>query len=269
MIDINLIKLDEVIRELLLESHDEDSYLHNTSETQIIFHTRNAFTNLLYVDGMNGFMNNLMIDLEYGWRLTLPEDYIKFVKLSGVDDTGGLHPLFVDNSINDSTFRLKNESGEYLLDSDNKLLLGRLTTGGSSSANTEALTGTGIFGRNYNLTTGVATINGQYKLSLQDRSFTITDSPFSSFVLQYISDPSTFTDAGVSQVTVKKEWKEAIKLKAYFEIISKRRKVPMNEKQNAERLSAKAIQKARLTSAPTFREYLQYFNRTNGGAIKI
>ena len=274
------IKLNEVIREMLLDAQDPDNYLHGTSETQILFHVRNAYTHHIVSGEMKGAVLSLAIDLVGGWKLPLPKDFIKYVALYGVNnDDGKLHPLFLDNSIITSGGYLLDNNGNLLFDNEGLPLLDRTQTYPAPNSNpANASLDNGVsngncasdwYGRRYNIESGVATANGQYKLDKKNNLFTITDSPFDTFVLDYISDPTHYYTNGIGDIWIFKAWKDALKASAYFDIINRRRRVPMNEKQFAELQKDKLVLKAKLTFSPTIKEYTQWLNRQNGGAVNI
>ena len=276
----NQIKLNEVIRELLLETQDPDSYLHGTTETLVMFHVRNAFTHLMAAGEIRGNVLSLSIELIAGWRLPLPEDFMKFIALYGVNGQDGkLHPLFLDNRIIISGGYLLDSDGEILFDNNGVPLMDRTQTYPAPNAgevnyplesyDVNSSYQSGFYGRRYNLKSGVETANGQYRLDLKNRLFTITESPYTTFVLDYVADPSYYTNNKIGDVLIFKSWKDAVKALAYFELISRRRSVPMNEKLLAEKQKNILIKKAKLTNAPSIKEYVQWLNRSNGGAVQI
>lgn len=268
------IKLNEIIKELEFESHDDEGFLGNTKQSAIIFHVRNAFATLLQDGKMSGFVTSLEMPINNGWRAELPEDYLRYVRISGVDDDGKLHKLFIDGRINSSGGYLLDEKGVYLLDEMGVPLKGTshdINKGNKSynATNTTLYHGDYIpvgFGRQYNLTSGIETEYGQYKLSREDGIIRISDSPFKSLVLDYIADPAHFIEGGISSLYAPKLYKEAIKALAYFNIIKRRRsnRVPENEKVRAERDHEKLTKNAQLKSMPSIQEMRQILKRSNG-----
>jgi len=266
------VRLNDVIRELIIESHEEENYLSNTKETSIIFNVRNAYATLIQDGKMSGYVLSLHIPINNGWKADLPEDYLRYVRIWGVDDEGGMHKLFVNGDINSSGEYLLDEMGNKLLDEKGIPLLG-MSAGGIATSGSD---GSGLvyasdvlttgYGRRYNLMSGVKTKYGQYKISREDGIILISESPFNSIVLDYIADPVHFTEDKYSSLTMPKVYKEAVKALAYYNIIKRRRstRVPDVEKQRAEREFEKLIRIAQLKSAPSVQEWRQYLDRSNG-----
>lgn len=265
------IKLNEVVREMLMEAKDPDSFLHNTTDQLILFNIRNAYTHLITNGKMKGSVLSLTIDLIGGWKLPLPDDYIKYVRLSGMDDDGKIHELFLGDFINISGSYLLDQNNEMLFDDQGIPLKGRdysyVDAYGNYGDLGTSCSDVATYGREYSLKSGVKTAHGQYKFDYKNRLIVIIDSPYTSFVLDYIADPTHFYDSGLSDIYVFKVWKDAIKSLAYSNLIARKRTVPLNEKQRAEVEHLKLTKAAILTNAPSLQEYKQWLNRSNGGAV--
>lgn len=266
------IKLNEVIKELIMESHDEEGYLSNTKETNIIFAVRNAFSELIMDGKMNGYVTSLEIPISNGWKVELPQDYLRYVRIWGIDDHGGMHKMFIDGSMNDAGEFLLDERGITLLDDQGIPLKGTVhSINNQSNIDTSGaivggnFTPTG-YGRQYNLLSGVETKFGQYKLNRADGIIKVANCPFENLVLDYIADPAHFIDGGYSSLYMPRIYKEAVKAFAYFNLIKRRRsnKVPEVEKQRAEKEHMKLTKSAQLKAAPSIQEWRQYLSRDNG-----
>lgn len=269
------VKINEIIDEFKFEiENDIDSYLHMTKESLIVFHLRNAWQELSTKGNISGYVQSRELALNNGWYLDLPEDYIRYVRISGVTDCGKLLPLFVDNKMSSASSYLKDNNDVLLLDDNDVPLLGTgtgignttdscsipiiPTTQYNSYANTYGGCGSD-YGRNYNLKSGVKSVHGQYKLDKENKIIQISDSPFENFVLEYVADITTYIP--FKDIEVDRIYKEVLKNYVFWKITSRRRNVPMNEKISLEQEYRRSLKDAQLLTAPSLQEWKQIANK--------
>lgn len=264
------VKLNVVIDELMFENQDIDSYLHNTKREHIIFHIRNAWQQLALNGNMAGQINARELPLENGWYVTLPDDYVRYVRVSGVTECGKLLPLYVDETMNIASSYLRDNNGVLLLDVNDDPLLDSGTGVGNTSCSLVSTAdyssysdSYGYCGSNYggqwDLATGVNSIYGQYRIDKENRIIQIANSPFTSFVLEYVADLTEYTP--FKDMEVEKVWKEVLKNYVYWKVLSRRRNVAGYEKQLAEKEYRRTVKDAQLKSAPSLQEWRQIMNR--------
>ena len=260
------VKITEVIKELEFEANDLDSVLQGTPRHSLIYHLNRGWKDLMLGGKLSGYVRSTDLELQDGWYLTLPNDYVRYVKISGVTENGQLVPLFIDNSISVSNSYLLDHNDIPLLDAEGQPLKG--LGEGRGNVNAEETNsdnswvngcGVGKYGRQRYLETGAKSIFGQYKIDKENDVIVIADSPFESFVLYYIPDETTYTD--FSSIEVEKIYGEVLKNYVFWKITSRRRNVTLYDKQYLEKEYRRSLKDAQLKSSPTLQEWRQYGTR--------
>lgn len=229
------ITIEDIINNYLMSS-DPDDYTSNVQRFKIVYQARRALREFYY-DVLRE-IRAISLELSPSLQVTLPSDYVGYVRISWVDEFGELHPMAIDNKVDISKEYLQDHKYNVLFDSNGCILTGDTrkadipdTTGFeyqlcSSSNFTPNVDGSEIYK------------NGKYRI---DKSSGVIE--FSSdvkgkhIVLEYISDGffTSCDETSDSELRVHKFAEAAVINFIYYELIKKRRNVPYNEKRRAEK----------------------------------
>lgn len=239
--------LRNLVANFMYSIQDED-YIAGVDVNRVVFHMKRGIQQF-YFDIVNEIIR-VELELNPSLQIALPHDYISFVRISWVDiNTGKLHPLAVDDSLNFAQAYLQDNDYNFLYSNTGDILQGthiQNKVGGNQP-----------FGYNDRVDysqDGLASyvfpyyneggpFNTNRAKIYKNGSFTIDRGrgqiQFSSnvngriIVLEYISDGLyQRTDA---QIKVHKFAEEALYTYVYWQLIKRRVGVPRNEKNEAKR----------------------------------
>lgn len=239
--------LRNLVANFMYSIQDED-YISGVDVNRVVFHMKRGIQ-LLYFDVMNEIIR-VEIELNPSLQIALPHDYISFVRISWVDiNTGKLHPLAVDDSLNFAQAYLQDNEYNFLYSDTGDILQGthiQNRPGGNQPYgynNNLDYSEDGFAGYIFPYQNEGGPFNTNRSKIYKNGSFTIDRErgqiQFSSnvngriIVLEYISDGMfQRTD---SQIKVHKFAEEALYCYVYWQLIKRRVGVPRNEKDEAKR----------------------------------
>lgn len=103
-------------------SQDDDSLVANVDRNRVVYHAKRVVQEL-YFDVLNEVIS-IEFDLNPTLIISLPHDYVTYVRISWVDDRGKLHPLAIDETSNLAQAYLQDNEYEYLFDDEGDILQG-------------------------------------------------------------------------------------------------------------------------------------------------
>lgn len=224
-------------------SQDNDSYASNVGRNRVVYHAKRAVQEL-YFDVVNEIIA-IEQELAPSLIMTLPHDYISYVRISWVDDCGKLHPLAVDNSYNLAQAYLQDNDFNLLFDDQGDILKGSHVQDlvGCRPNFPQAFVEDGIASLVYpyyfesgpwNTNLSKIFTDGSYRIDKERGVIQFSsDVDGRNIVLEYLSDGLFQRED--SEIRIHKFAEEAIYSYAYWMLIRMRRNVPQNEKQAARR----------------------------------
>ena len=248
--------LNSIIDNVYLETLSEDSYLSNSPRYMIQRFARLGLKELS-LKGQSPTVKALRLAVNDSNGVTLPRDYIKYLRVSWINEIGDLIPIGVNNSISTANQYLLDHLDNILLDNNDIELLGS----GDQDIDREALRfdySTSPFfgdphfydGRYLN---NSVNINQTFKGGVEFKEDKINDkiqfagTKLETVVLEYLYDP--FKNVGdVEELEVNQMFGYALEKWIYHEMISNKRSVPDREKYRAEKALKKALLEARISN---------------------
>ena len=233
------ITLEDVINNYLM-SGDPDDYTSMVPRYRILYQARRGLREFYY-DVLRE-IRAVRLELSPSLMVTLPPDYINYVRISWVDDKGILHPMAKNENISMAESYLQDNNYNLLFDNEGCVLQ---DDGSPALASTVVNSGTeGYYNQyefcntefqpNKNMTNVYS--NGSYKIDKNRGVIFFDSSAFGrEIVLEYISD-GLFTGCEgqpETDIRVHKFAEMALLDFIYLELIKRRRNVPYNEKDRA------------------------------------
>jgi hypothetical protein len=224
-------------------TQDNDSYASNVDRNRVVFHAKRAVQELYY-DVVNEIIA-IELELNTTLILTLPHDYINYVRISWVDDCGKLHPLAIDNSHNLAQAYLQDNDYNLLFDSQGDILQGSHVQDlkGCKPSIPQAFVEDDLenfvapyYGRSGPENTNLSKIfqNGSYRIDKERGIIQFSsDVDGRNIVLEYLSDGLFQRDDAT--IRVHKFAEEAVYSYVFWMLIRMRRNVPQSEKQAAKK----------------------------------
>jgi hypothetical protein len=253
------VTLESIINNYIM-SLMADDYTNNAQRFQILYQARRAFKELYYdvVQEIRG----IELDLSPQLRVTLPPDYISWVRISWVDERGLLHPMAEDKRISIANEYLQDNDFALLFDDDGCVLIGdnipdtgaELSSGNANSDFGGSYSYTinrDSFHPNKNL--GNVYSNGKFTIDKDNGYIQFgSDSEGKSVVVEYVSDGLYTGCEGKpeSELRINKFAETPVIDYIYYQLVKNRRNVPANEKARArkEYYNSRRIAKARINS---------------------
>lgn len=226
--------LEQIVNNFMFEQ-DDDSYVAHTDRGRVAIFGKKGVRELYY-DVVNEIIS-IELDLDPSLIIPLPHDYIKYVRISWVDQRGKKHPLAYDRSFNLAQAYLQDDDYEFLYDMDGDILKGSHIQNTVETnpivANEEADLIANFTQRGFNVDKSTIFKNGSFII---DKTQGVIQ--FSSIVtgktivLDYLSD-GLFQRTD-SEIKIHKFAEEALYAFIYFSLIKRKRSVPEREKMRAE-----------------------------------
>lgn len=261
--------LNDVIESVYLDTLDEDSYLSNTKRYIIQRFVRLGMKELS-LKGSYPTVKPLRLTVKSNNSIELPVDYIKYLRVSWINEVGDLVPIAVNNSITTANAYLLDHLDQILLDNNSIPLVGS----GDTDVDREALrfdysTAPYLADSHYydgRLFNNSVNINQKFKGGTEFREDIINDRiqfagvKLTTVVLEYLYDPF-LNVSNMDALEVSTMFAFALEKWVYSELISKKRSVPRYEKLDAKRDVKKALLEAKLASAmPTLDDIIKVTN---------
>lgn len=239
------VTLKDIIDGILMEvESDDDHYLKNIKRALIIRHAKTAIREVTKQVANDVLAFEVTIPESLVWPL--PQDYVNYVRISIVvyDDVTGsyrLQPLSINRRINIAIGYLQDNTGEILFDSDGNILqadslnaIARPYKRFSFCENTDS----------FNLAQW-----GEFNID-ERRGIISFSSDLSNreVVIEYVSD-GIQAELSESQITVHKYVRPVVEDFIYHACIERKRNVPANEKERANRRYKTTLHKAKLAMA--------------------
>lgn len=249
-------KLNDVVNDYIM-SRSSDDYTAETPRYQVLYQAMKGLRELYY-DVLQE-VRGIALDLSPSLQVTLPPDYVNYVRISWVDEVGQLHPMSVDNRMSVAQEYLQDADYELLFDLEGCVLIGDEQRIGKGSAPVDSSADVaysyafcdGGFQPNRNMSNFYA--NGKYKI---DKNLGViqfgSDAKGRTVVLEYISD-GVFTGCEgkpEDEIRVNKFAESTLLDYIYYQLIKQKRSVPANEKQRArkEYYNSRRISKMRINT---------------------
>lgn len=227
--------LEQIVNNFMLEQ-DDDSYVSHSDRSRVALFGKKGVRELYY-DVVNEIIS-LELELDPSLIIALPHDYIQYVKISWVDQTGKKHPLAIDTSFNLSQAYLQDNDYNFLYDQDGDILKGSHVQNNISNnkiiSNEDAAYFSEYSKKGFNVDRSKIFKNGSFII---DKTKGVIQ--FSSIVtgrtivIDYLSDGLYQRDD--SKIKIHKFAEEALYSFMYFNLIKRKRSVPEREKRRAER----------------------------------
>jgi hypothetical protein len=215
---------------------DPDDYTSTTLRHRVLYNAMRGVRELYY-DVMQE-IRAVELDLGPTLTVTLPPDYVNYVRISWVDEAGKLHPMTADNSSNIARDYLQDHEYNFLLDGNGCVTMGTGTRpqpyGSIDLAEQKEYKLASGYTPNVNLSNFHK--NGSFRLDKQNGLIQFDSNAESkTIVIEYISD-GLFSDTcggGEGEIKVHKFAEQALIDWIYYSLIKQRRNVPANEKMRA------------------------------------
>lgn len=242
--DYQYITLEEIVNNFMM-SRDDDDYTANVQRFKVLYHARRCLRDLNY--NVLREIRRISLELSPTLQVTLPPDYINYVRISWVDQAGQLHPLSIDDRMDVSREYLQDDKYEYLYNDEGNVMIGDRTNRDYFYPHYPKER----FDENYCLSHGYRKqhfcnggfrpntdasrlfANGRYNINKQEGIIQFGSEVHGrEIVLEYISD-GLFTGAeGLSETDfrVHKFAENAMYSYIFYELIKNRRNVPANQK---------------------------------------
>jgi hypothetical protein len=268
--DYQYTKINDLINDYLM-SRSSDDYTADTPRYQILYQAMKGLREF-YFDVLQE-VKGRALELSPTLQVTLPQDYINYVRISWVDEAGMLHPMAVDNSMSIASDYLQDDRYEIMFDDEGCALLDNKVA--TSFTQLEPLHGgegyytypfvVNSFTPNKDLSRVFQ--NGKYKID-KERGLIQFGSGVEgrTIVLEYISDGlfSGCEGKPEEEIRVNKFAESALLDYIYYQLVKNSRNVPANEKARARKefYNSRRIAKARINTLRKD-ELLQTFKGAN------
>lgn len=226
--------LEEIVNNFMFEQ-DDDSYVAHADRNRVALFGKKGVRELYY-DVVNEIIS-IELDLDPSLIIALPHDYIKYVRISWVDQRGKKHPLAYDRSFNLAQAYLQDDNYDFLYDVNGDILKGSHVQNTVASnpiiVDEDAELLATYAERGFNVDRSKIFKNGSFII---DKTQGVIQ--FSSvvtgktIVLDYLSD-GLFQRLD-SEIKIHKFAEEALYAYVYFNLIKRKRSVPEREKRRAE-----------------------------------
>lgn len=107
--------LEDIVNNYIMSGQDDD-FTANVDRRKVLFQARRAFREL-YFDAIQE-IRGIELDLSPTLTVTLPPDFINYVRISWVDGLNKLHPMSVNNKLNIAAEYLQDKDFQILFDED-------------------------------------------------------------------------------------------------------------------------------------------------------
>ena len=227
--------LDEIVTDFMA-SIEPDDYIFNTKRSKVLFHARKAFREMYYDVAKE--VRAIELELSPTLKVTLPPDFVNYVRISWVGSDGQLHPMALDKRMSIADVYLQDHEYNLLYDNDGCVLQSSDTENVEDNPelyNRHEICSTG-FQPNKSMSKSYP--NGRYRVDKNEGYIQFGSSAFSkNIVLEYISDGLYTGCEGKPEENLRVHTFLAYSVTSYFyhRLVSRRRNVPSFEKERARR----------------------------------
>lgn len=263
------ITLEEVINNYIMSRVTGDHTI-GVPRYQILYQAMRGLREL-YFDVLKE-IKAIELDLSPSLTVTLPPDYINYIRISWVDEYGKLHPMSIDTRQSIAKEYLQDSDYELLFDSEGCVLIGESETTPSNEEVSSGADADSYYNYRFcdnsfspNLDSSRVFENGSYIINKSSGVINFSSSvEGKSVVIEYISDGLYTGCEGrpENEIRVHKFAESALLNFIYYELI-KNSQAPLYEKQRArkEYYNSRRITKLR-TGTLRVKELLQAFRKS-------
>ena len=204
-------RLNDVVTNFLAAYVGGGKLIPSARRTDVIFHARRGLQEFSY-DTLKSIRSS-ELTVPSTLSLTIPQDYVNYVKLSWVDGLGVLHPIYPTNNLNQSPYYTfaQDNTGNPIQDSNDANTEGtsqmnptwdktnpRFISGGFRNDADDANVmdrnySDGSLGQRYGLEPQTSQKNGWFKIDERKGTFNFTSNLANKLILlQYISDGNAY-----------------------------------------------------------------------------
>jgi hypothetical protein len=253
-------KLSEIIDALEIATYDSDSLIHNVKRSVLQRYAVKGLREFIEKSKI-GEVRGLKRDVYENNSIDLPEDYMKYVRISEVTDCGKLVPLAVDASISTANVYLLDHLDRILLDDDGVALLGsgdedinRNCTIDFDYSNCPFYGNTdyysGYYGNyasffQYRNMNNTFVPDVKFKEDVFNNKIQFSGRQLTEVVVEYIYDPMK-SAGSVDDLDIHAMFADALEKYVIKEIIGNKRSVNLGEKERARRDYREAILEAKI-----------------------
>jgi hypothetical protein len=231
------VSLDEMVGNFIANYTGDGSILINPSRSKIIYQFKQGIKKF----SMNALREVKAIELELGDTLdiTLPHDYVNYVRISYVNpESGELMVLSSNDKIPQAVAHLQDHEANLLFDEEGFILEGSTYLSSLNDTVTDE-NPLGVLTENYEYTNFILdpTINANGTFNINTRTGKIhfsSDNAIRVIVLEYISDGLEYgSDA---EIKIAKQAEEALYNFVNYELMRNIYGIPMYEKNEAKKM---------------------------------
>lgn len=218
--------LKTIVDGIVFESQDDDSFLKNTKRSTFLYHAKRGIKEL-----NKGTANDILaVEITVGTNLvvTLPQDFVDYVRVSLVTDEYTLVPLNINRNISIATGYLQDHEYEILFDNDG----GILTSDASNAYNKPFKIyefDKNCLGGYFMTDTGKLSQYGEFNINERRGNIVFSSNlEGREIVLEYVSDGLHWENIDEEDITVHKYVEEALKAYVRWQTVTNKRTVPRN-----------------------------------------
>ncbi|WZE63595.1 virion structural protein [Maribacter phage Panino] len=255
------VTIKDIVNNFMLTVVGDRNHIQFIERDVVIFHAKRGLQELNY-DSLKE-IKAVEIDLNDTLALILPEDYVKYVRVSWVDENGKFHTMVKNEETMIAKAYLQDNAYNILFDENGEVLEAQQNIytdtfqQGTFSEEGSNCSGNGNMGGRYGLNPSLSNSNGWFNLDKRKGLMRFSSNVGSrTIVLEYISDGVEYND--ISEIKIHKFAEKALMLYIESEILSVMDKIPeyvVKRKVKAAHV-AKLKSKNRL-SGLTYEELLQ------------
>lgn len=253
------VTLPEVVNGFM-GSLEDDDYVAGVDRLRVINLAKRGIRQELYPDVVNEIKAR-ELEISPSLTITLPDDYVNYVRISWVDGRGYLHPMAENNMINVATAYLQDNNYNLLFDDEGEVLeaSGQRPEAGDrsfyqyefnrSAGNEYERSYHHYHSPDFNVDLSKIYKNGAYRIDKEGGYIQFSsDVNGKNIVLEYLTDGLSGVTDG--EIRVHKFCQDALDNYIYWKLIERRRFVPNTEKDRARREYFESKRKAKLKIKP-------------------
>lgn len=221
------VTLKEVVNNYLMGRDDSDSTA-LTPRYKVLFQAKRGIRELNF--DVSREIKAQELELSPTLTITLPHDYVSYVRISWVDDNGKLHPFAEDNKMSVANVYLQDNDFELLYDESGNILEGSKSLHTDESTSEDSDICHRSFIPNVNMSENYP--NGRFKVDVDEGVIRFGSSAeYKNIVLEYITDG--LYDS--TKIRVNKLAEEALYNFIYYQLIKNKspKSMALNEKMRA------------------------------------
>jgi len=249
--------LDDIINNFIIAYVGEDKIISKIKRTDVAFHAQRAMQELSYDTARSE--KSQEIEVPPSLQMILPHDYVNYVKLTWVDDSGVERIIYPSSKTSNPLPLLQDSDYDYTFDNDGNLLTAnesetwkKFKAAGSTEEDElsdleENTSFTQLFGQRYGVDPQHTQSNGLFFIDpIKSKIFFSADMTGRIVTLKYISD----NVATVAEMKVHKFTEEAMYKSIAHAILSTRANTPeyIVNRFNKEKFAAVRQAKLRLSN---------------------